>query len=82
MEANIIFMNIRCLFDVHRGVSLKKDKVYEAQLCQYGWQKEKGWFAMIDETGEEYAYPPHIFEVVENEAKIIVPHSVKLASGK
>jgi len=26
---------------------------------------EKGWFAFIDETGEEYAFPPHIFEVIE-----------------
>lgn len=50
-------MKIKCLVDY--GISLKKDKIYEAR------QGQKGWFALIDETGEEYAYPPHIFEIVE-----------------
>jgi len=47
------------LRDVHHEISLKKDKIYEAR------QSQKGWFAVIDETGEEYAYPPYIFEVIE-----------------
>ena len=50
-------IKIRCLRDY--GISLKKDKVYEAR------QGQKGWFAFIDETGEEYAYPPHLFEVMD-----------------
>ena len=50
-------MKIKCLCDY--GVSLKKDTIYEAH------QGQKGWYALIDETGEEYAYPPHIFEVVK-----------------
>jgi hypothetical protein len=50
-------IKIKCLRDY--GISLKKGKVYDAR------QMEKGWFAFIDETGEEYAYPPHIFEIVE-----------------
>ena len=54
-------MKIKCKIDVHRGISLKKDKIYEAR------QGQRGWFALIDETGEEYVYPPHIFEIVENE---------------
>ena len=54
-------IKIRCLRDVHRGISLKKDKVYEALRAQ------KGWFALIDETGEDYVYPPDIFEVVEDD---------------
>lgn len=53
-------IRIKCLCDVHRGISLKKGKIYEARRGQ------KGWFALIDETGEEYAYPPEIFEVVED----------------
>jgi len=52
-------IKIKCLYDVHHGISLKKDKIYEAR------QSQKGWFAVIDETGEEYAYPPYIFEVIE-----------------
>jgi len=54
-------MKIKCLVDVHKGISLKKEKIYEAT------QGQKGWFALIDETGEEYAYPPHIFEVVKDD---------------
>jgi len=42
-------------------------KVYEAR------QGQKGWFALIDETGEEYAYPPQLFEVVEDDKKSVRP---------
>ena len=35
-------------------------KVYDARDCG------RGWFALIDETNEEYAYPPRLFEVVED----------------
>ena len=50
-------MTVRCL--VKYGISLKKDKVYDACDCGLGW------FALVDETGEEFAYPPELFEVVE-----------------
>ena len=36
-------------------------KIYEARDCG------KGWYALVDETGEEYAYPPNLFEVVDVE---------------
>ena len=52
-------MKIECLRDY--GISLKKGKIYEAR------QGQKGWFSFIDETGEEYAYPPSLFEIVETE---------------
>ena len=51
-------IKVKCLFDIHFGLSLKKDKIYEARDCG------KGWFALIDETGEEYAYPPQLFEII------------------
>ncbi len=54
-------MKIRCIIDVHDGRSLKKDKLYEGTIL------EKGWFALIDESGEEYAYPSRLFEVVEED---------------
>lgn len=54
-------MKIKCIVDVHDGRSLKKDKIYEAQKAQ------KGWFVLIDESGEEYGYPPRLFEVVEDD---------------
>ena len=34
-------------------------KVYDAILGQ------SGWICLIDETGEEYAYPPSAFEIIE-----------------
>lgn len=54
-------MKIKCLEDVHRGISLKKGKIYEAR------QGQRGWFSVVDESGEAYVYPPHLFEVVEDE---------------
>jgi len=59
-------IKVRCLRDVHFGISLKKDKIYEARYCG------KGWLALIDETGEEYAYPPNIFEVIEEPLPVTV----------
>ena len=26
---------------------------------------ERGWYRIIDESGEDYFYPPHVFEVTE-----------------
>ncbi len=28
---------------------------------------EKGWYRIIDESGEDYLYPPGAFEIVGNE---------------
>ena len=57
-------MKIKCLFDVHNKRSLIKNKIYDAILL------DKGMFALIDESGEEYVYPPNLFEVVdENSSK-------------
>ena len=49
-------IKVKCLRDF--GISLIKDKLYDAIRV------EKGWLALIDETGEEYVYPPEIFEIV------------------
>ena len=52
-------IKVRCLEDVHYGLSLKEGKVYDARDCG------RGWYAVVDESGEEYAYPPKLFEVSE-----------------
>ncbi len=26
---------------------------------------EKGWYRIIDDSGEDYLYPPNLFEIVE-----------------
>lgn len=28
---------------------------------------EKKWYRVIDDSGEDYLYPPELFEIVENE---------------
>ena len=40
-------------------LSLRNGKVYEARYSDYGF------LAIVDETHEEYAYPPELFEIVE-----------------
>lgn len=40
-------------------LSLRKGKVYTARVLQ------KGWYGIVDETKEEYAFPPELFEIVE-----------------
>ena len=40
---------------------LLKDKIYTAEIDS---GKHK-WYRIVDESGEDYLYPPDIFEVVE-----------------
>lgn len=40
-------------------LALRNGKVYEARVLK------KNWFGIVDETNEEYAYPPELFEMVE-----------------
>ena len=56
---------IKSLIDYGPGIGLTKNKIYEAH------QGQKGWYAFIDDSGEEYAYPPNLFEVVETEHTVL-----------
>lgn len=40
-------------------LALRHGKIYDARILK------KNWYGIVDETGEEYAYPPKQFEVVE-----------------
>ena len=40
-------------------LALLNGKTYEARILK------KGWFGIVDETKEEYAYPPELFEIIE-----------------
>jgi hypothetical protein len=40
-------------------LSLRHNKKYDARVLK------KNWYGIVDETGEEYAYPPELFEIVE-----------------
>lgn len=39
-------------------LALLNGKQYEARVLKLGW------YGIVDETGEEYAYPPEYFEVI------------------
>lgn len=40
-------------------LALRSGKEYGARVLK------KGWYGIVDETNEEYAYPPELFEAVE-----------------
>lgn len=63
VEKNMIvnsFVYVRFLGESD-PISLLHDKVYRARVLK------KDWFGIVDESGEEYAYPPHLFEIVTEE---------------
>ena len=41
------------------NVSLTKNKIYDVIAI------EKTWYRIVDETGEDYLFPPDEFEIVE-----------------
>ena len=43
---------------------LLNSKIYEVLSI------EKGWYRVIDETGEDYLYPPELFASTESEDSI------------
>lgn len=40
-------------------LALRNGKTYDARILK------KGWYGIVDETKEEYAYPPEQFEIIE-----------------
>ncbi len=38
---------------------LTNDKIYDVLSV------ERGWYRIVDESGEDYLYPPHYFDIVE-----------------
>ena len=42
-------------------VDLLKGKEYEV----ISTSKKMGWYRIIDESGEDYLYPPSLFDIVE-----------------
>ena len=60
-----LYMKINAIIKVkHIGeddpLSLRYGKIYNARVLKMNW------YGIVDETGEEYAYPPELFEVVED----------------
>jgi hypothetical protein len=40
-------------------IALRNGKIYDARILKLNW------YGIIDESKEEYAYPPEMFEIVE-----------------
>jgi len=40
-------------------LELTHEKIYTVRSI------EQGWYRIIDDTGEDYLYPPEFFEIVE-----------------
>lgn len=40
-------------------LSLRNGKIYNARVLKMNW------YGIVDETGEEYAFPPEQFEIVK-----------------
>jgi hypothetical protein len=51
-------MKVKYIGDYYK-VSLQKEKMYEVDA------QEHGWYRIVDETGEDYLFPPELFEIVE-----------------
>ena len=45
-------------------ISLRTGKIYDARILK------KGWYGITDESGEEYAYHPGVFEIVDSASQI------------
>ncbi len=52
-------MKVKCLQDLYDGRGLIKDKIYTVLSV------EKGWYRIICELGEDYLFPPEMFEIVD-----------------
>ena len=42
-------------------LAFEKDAIYEVLSV------EKGWFRIMTELDEDYLFPPHVFEIVEED---------------
>lgn len=54
-------MKIKYIGSKSDPMELIQGKIYECLSV------EKGWYRIVDESGEDYLYPPEEFEVVEKE---------------
>lgn len=41
-------------------IALRYGKIYDARILKLGW------YGIVDETGEEYAYSPELFKIIKD----------------
>ena len=64
MKVKVIEEN-RKLMGIWSHIDLLKDKIYEATIDKGINNDKPTMYRIVDESGEDYIYPPDIFEVVE-----------------
>ena len=67
-------MKVRYIRETKSGY-FTQDQIYEVLSI------ERGWYRIIDDSGEDYLYPPDIFKIVENKPVPPVqdePHNMSL----
>ena len=58
-------MNVKWLGKTY-FLLLTNNKIYEVISI------ERGWYRIIDDSGEDYLYPPDMFEIVEEDNNMMV----------
>ena len=51
-------IKVKCI-GIDDPLMLRQGKIYDAKVGQHKW------LCIVDETGEEYIYPPELFEIIE-----------------
>ncbi len=60
----VIEMKVRFIGETD-PIYMINGKIYEVLSI------EKGWFRIIDEEGEDYLYPPELFQVVDEKNRFL-----------
>ena len=46
-------------------IDLTQGKIYEV-LNKHFFTPNRFWYRLVDDSGEDYLYPPEMFEIIEN----------------
>lgn len=59
LKVNLLLLKIKCLGEADFLV-LTHNNIYDVISI------EKDWYRIIDDSGEDYLYPPELFEIVNH----------------
>ena len=62
-------MKVRCIVKTKSGRDVEKNEIYfgdvtEGEIYEVLSISKNGWYRIIDASGEDYLYPPNMFEIV------------------
>ena len=59
LKVNLLLLKIKYIGETN-FLMLTHNKIYDVISI------EKDWYRIIDDSGEDYLYPPELFEIVES----------------